>query len=64
MKVLNLKVGDKLRDQHGTIGRVVGFKIDGVVIEWPDGRHLYGDDELRMSGLVMVSALDSVASSR
>lgn len=64
LKVIKLKVGDIVRDHGGMTGRVEGFKIDGVRIRWSDGEHLYGDDELRMSGLMLVTTADAVRSRR
>ncbi len=52
MKVTQLHVGDLVADEHGEIGKIVGFRVDGALIEWNGGVRCHGDADLHGVDLV------------
>lgn len=68
LTILKLRIGDSVRDEHGTLGEVVYFTCDHVVIRWnavsveagvmraSDTR--YTDEDLKAYGIEQVIQLD------
>jgi hypothetical protein len=54
-RVTDLTKGDTVKDSANTTGRVVGFKVDGVVLEMGGKEFRYTDEDLKAHGVVRVS---------
>lgn len=58
--ILSLKVGDDVRNESGTKGKVLHFTPDRVAIEWANGyAAAHTDAELAQLGVVKVSVFEA-----
>lgn len=54
MTIFDLKISDLVADDAGSFGKVIGFQVYAVVIEWDSGKKAYTDEELREHAFVLV----------